>query len=258
MGHLVEALFSDTDLAEVHRNADALKEFVCGVNGFLGDFLFGQGRVNPEYVDAVFDEAGQSVPVQDMLHPAGRDDGEAFAVGDVIIGAQGVLDAVAGPAALAVAKRQDAVAAVGAAEHHLRPCRVIFRILKALARIHHQALQHRFAETVIQQRGILGEVLLDGVVHSVGATGGSLLLGDGECISGVEEGCNREQQRVHITDFVVGLGARDDASAVIFTACCSEGDYVHDGQRCLSLHFVGYEVPGVSVILGSCSDCLRE
>ena len=49
------------------------------------------------------DKAVQRALTQDMQHPAGRDDGQTLAVRDVIIGAQGMLDGVAGPAAVTVA-----------------------------------------------------------------------------------------------------------------------------------------------------------
>ena len=75
--------------------------------------------------------------IQNMLHPVGRNDGQALAVGDVIIGAQGMLNAVAGPAGRTAAKGVDPVAAIGAGQHHLSACIVILRVFQALPGIDH-------------------------------------------------------------------------------------------------------------------------
>ena len=193
MCHLVDTAVVNAYLAEVHGDVNALEELVGGVDGLLGNLLLGQRGVDAEDVDAVLHEAVQRLFIQDMAHPARRDDGQTLAVGDVVVGREGVLNGVAGPATVAVAKRQDAVAAVGAAEHHLGAGGVVLRIGQTLAGILHQASQHRLAEAVVQQRRISHEVLLHGVVHGIGTAGSGLLLRHGEGIDGVENRSNGEQ-----------------------------------------------------------------
>ena len=94
------------------------------------------------------------------------------------------------------------------------------------------------------------------MVHSIGNACSGLLLADGEGIDGVENRHGREQQRVHITNLVVGLGARDHTSAVVFRAGSCEGDDVDDRQGGLCFHLIGDQIPGVAVVLSSGCDSL--
>ena len=87
-----------------------------------------------------------------------------------------MLDAVAGPAGRAAAQGVNAVAAIGAGQHHLSACSVILRIFQTLPGIDHQALQSRLHEAVRQQGGILAEVLLHDVVHGIRAACRCLFL----------------------------------------------------------------------------------
>ena len=164
-----------------------------------------------------------------MAHPVRGDDGQPPAVGDVVVGAEGVLDAVAGPARRTVAERENAVAAIGAGQHHLGTGCVIFRVLQALAAVHHQTAQHRLAEAVVQQRSVLREVLFHHVVHRIGNACGGLFPADSEGVGRVEERYGRVEQPVTIADLVVGFGARDDPKGVVFAAGGRKGDDINDG-----------------------------
>ena len=104
VSHFVKATVINTYLTEVHGDVYTLEECVGGLDSFLRDFLLGQSCIDAEHVDAVFHKAVDGLFTEDMLHPTRRDDSQTFAVGDVVVGREGVLDAVAGPSAGAVAK----------------------------------------------------------------------------------------------------------------------------------------------------------
>ena len=216
--HLGDAALVDSQIAQVHGDADALEERVGGVDRAPGNLGCGQFRIDSEDVHAVFHESRQGALAQDLLHPARRDDGQAPAMGNVVIGAQGVLDRVAGPSGGAVAQRQDSVAAVGAGQHHLGARGVVVRVRQALAAVLHQAAEHGFAETVVQQGGVGGKVLLHHVVHGVRDAGCGLAARHGEGIDRIQDGDCREEVAVQVADLVVGFRARDHAAAVVFAA----------------------------------------
>ena len=192
-----------------------------------------------------------------MLHPAGRDDGKTLSVGDVIIAAQGVLYAVHRPAGCTVAKGHYVVARKGAHKHHLRPCSKVFRICQAGFSVDHQALETSLAEAVVHQRGVLAEVLFHNMVHCIGNAGPCLLGRDAEGIARIQERANREQQRVYVPYLVVGLGAGDDAAAVVLAAGGGQGKNVNNRQCLLCFYFVRYQVPGIAIVTSTCSYSLR-
>ena len=67
----------------------------------------------------------------------------------------------------------------------------------------------------------------------------------------------RIKQWIYITNLVIGLGARDDAAAVVFATCCRQGDDIDNGQCGLGFHLIGDEVPRVTGVTGTSSDGLR-
>ena len=142
VSHFVDPAVVDADLAEVHRDVDALEEFVCGVDGLPCDLLLRKSRVDAEDIDAVFDETVHGPFTEDMAHPARGDDGKSLAVGYVVIGAEGMFDAMTRPAGVAVAESQDSIASVGAGKHHFSSCGIVLRIFETLASVCHQAAQH--------------------------------------------------------------------------------------------------------------------
>ena len=95
------------------------------------------------------------------------------------------------------------------------------------------------------------------MVHRIGNASGSLFLADGEGVSRVKERGVGIEVRIQITDFVVGLGARNHTTWVIFATRGSEGDDVDDGKCRLSLYLIGNKVPRVAVVAGASCDGLR-
>ena len=122
-----------------------------------------------------------------MTHPAWRYDGQALAVGDVVVGAQGMLNSMHRPARFAVSKGIDAIAAEGAGEHHLGTGGIVLRILKTLPGIDHQALQAGLAESVIKQCRVFAEILFHDMVHGICTACSSLFLRYGERVAGVQK-----------------------------------------------------------------------
>ncbi len=167
-----------------------------------------------------------------------------------------MLYAVARPSRETVSEGKDAVASIGAVKHHLGPGCIVFRILKALAAISHQAAEHGFANTVVEKRAVSHEILLYGVVHGVGYACRRLLPAHRKGVSRVKEGGVRIEERIEITDFVVGLGTGDDAAAVVLASGRCEGQDVHDRKGGLGLHLVRNQVPRISVIASACRNCL--
>ena len=59
-----------------------------------------------------------------------------------------------------------------------------------------------------------------------------------------------------ICHFVVGLGARNHASGIVFAPCGGESHDVDDGNRIGNLDFSNDEVPGFALIFGTGGDRL--
>lgn len=99
LGHFGKAGVVDADLCEGGREAElffevfpqAFDAFLCDLDGVLA---FG-GDAHDAYGKA--GDAGGGGFVQDVGEEGGGEDGEAEAVGDVVVGGEFVLDAVAGP-----------------------------------------------------------------------------------------------------------------------------------------------------------------
>ena len=99
LSHFGKAGVVDADLCEGGREAELFLEvfpqafdaFLCDLNGVLA---FG-GDAHDAYGEA--GDAGGGGFVQDVGEEGGGEDGEAEAVGDVVVGGEFVLDAVAGP-----------------------------------------------------------------------------------------------------------------------------------------------------------------
>ena len=99
LGHFGKAGVVDADLCEGGREAElffevfpqAFDAFLCDLDGV---FAFG-GDAHDAYGEA--SDAGGGGFVQDVGEEGGGEDGEAEAVGDVVVGGEFVLDAVAGP-----------------------------------------------------------------------------------------------------------------------------------------------------------------
>ena len=155
----------------------------------------------------------------DMFHPPRRNNRQTLAVRNIVICTQGVLNTVTRPSALAVSECQNTVATIRTSEHHFRTRLVILRVLNTLASVRHKATQHRLAETVVEERGVLHEILLHGVVHRVRNTRRSLFPADRERICRIQERNGREQVPIHITDFVIRLRSGNNSAAVVLTSC---------------------------------------
>lgn len=99
LGHFGKAGVVDADLCEGGREAELFFEvFPQAFDAFLRDFdgvlAFG-GDAHDAYGEA--GDAGGGGFVQDVGEEGGGEDGKAEAVGDVVVGGEFVLDAVAGP-----------------------------------------------------------------------------------------------------------------------------------------------------------------
>ena len=231
----------------MHRHPQALEEGVGGVDGFIGNLHSRQRRVDAEDVHAVLDKARERAFVQDVPHPAGRDDGQALAVGDVVVAGEGVLDAVHRPAGTAVALGHDVVARQGAHEHHLGPGGVVLGVVDTGFSIDHQALDAGLAEAVVHEGGVFHEVLFQDVVDGIGHTGRRLVLGDAEGVARVQEGYFGVHEVRGVAQLVVGLGAGNDGAGIVLAARGRQGEDIHDGKGLQSRRLAGDEIPRIPV-----------
>ena len=251
MSHFRDALRPDAHFLQVHRDAHALKEGVGFFDGLFRNFLRRKMGVDAEDVDAVLDKARERPGAQDVLHPAGRDNGQAHAVGDVIVAAEGVLDAVHRPTGFTVSQAHDVVARQGAHEHHFCARPVVLGVFQAGFSVHHQALEAGLAEAVVHEGGVFAEVLLQDVVHGVRHACRRLVFGDAEGVTRVQERYFGKHERREVAQLVIGFRAGDDAAAIIFAAGSRQGENVHDGKGFHGRGFAGDEIPGIPVKAGA-------
>ena len=154
--------------------------------------------------------------LEDVAHPARSDDGQTHAVGDVVMAGEGVLDGMHGPSAVGVAQRVDAVATQRGGVEDLRTGIVVLGLLKHGFHVLHQRLHGTLHEGIVHHDMLAAEVLLHDVVDAVGHTGEGLHDRQREGVGGVDERYGGEYVWREIRQFVVGLGARDDTSRVVF------------------------------------------
>ena len=123
---------------------------------------------------------------QYIAHPSWHDNGQSHTMRSIIVGIQDFLNTVTRPAAVRIAQRQNVVAAIGTAEHHLGTSGIVFGVSQAFGAVHHQTSQHRLTKAVVEQSGLVSEVLLHHMDHGIGTACGCLQLGYGEGIYRIE------------------------------------------------------------------------
>ncbi len=114
--------------------------------------------------------------VQNVLHPARCDNCKTFAVSDVIIRAESVLNSVARPTGGTVANGKNLIAGKRAVNHKLTSCIIVFRLFKGNFGVFNKAFDCAFTHSVRQKRMLLAEILLNNMVNCICGTGSRLFF----------------------------------------------------------------------------------
>ena len=95
------------------------------------------------------------------------------------------------------------------------------------------------------------------MVDGVCASGCGLLLRHRKGIGRIEDGGLREKMRIHVTDLIVGLGSRDNASTIVLTAGRGQRQDIYHRQCVLCEHLTADQIPRLTLVLRTRSDRLR-
>lgn len=254
--HFGKAGVVDADLCEGGREAELFLEvFPQAFDAFLRDFegVLAFGGDAHDVCGEVGDAGGGGF-VQDVGEEGGREDGKAEAVGDVVVGGEFVLDAVAGPGD-GVAAVDEVVDGPGGGPEEICTGVFIGRVCHGDGGVFHDGAHHGFH---VGFGGGEGFFFLEVDFHDVGedvcGAAGGLVGGDGVGVFGAEEGDGGAEGLGGPAVFFFGLGVGDDGAGIHFGAGRGDGGDGDEGEGGIDLGAVLDEVPWVGVVGGAACD----
>lgn len=256
LGHFGKAGVVDADLCESGREAELFLEvFPQAFDAFLRDLdgvlAFG-GDAHDAYGEA--GDAGGGGFVQDVGEEGGGEDGEAEAVGDVVVGGEFVLDAVAGPGD-GMAAVDEVVDGPGGGPEEVRAGVFIGGVGHGDGGVFHDGAHHGFHVGFGGGEGLFFlEVDFHDVGEDVGGAAGGLIGGDGVGVFGAEEGDGGAEGLGGPAVFFFGLGVGDDGAGIHFGAGRGDGGDGDEGEGGVDGGAASDEVPGVGVVGGAACD----
>ena len=256
LGHFGKAGVVDADLCEGGREAElffevfpqAFDAFLCDLDGVLAF----RGDAHDAYGEA--GDAGGGGFVQDVGEEGGGEDGETEAVGDVVVGGEFVLDAVAGPGD-GMAAVDEVVDGPGGGPEEVCTGVFIGGVGHGDGGVFHDGAHHGFHVGFGGGEGLFFlEVDFHDVGEDVGGAAGGLIGGDGIGVFGAEEGDGGAEGLGGPAVFFFGLGVGDDGAGIHFGAGRSDGGDGDEGEGGIDGGVASDEVPGVGVVGGAASD----
>jgi len=183
-----------------------------------------------------------------MLDPGGEDDGKAGAVGDVVVGAELVLDDVAGPV-LGSAGAEQSVVGDARGVHHFGPGVIVLALSRQLAPVQDDGAQSGLREPVDEVgAGGLGEIALHDMGHDVADAVADLGMRQGETELGIEDAEDRTEQGRGGGIFPGGFFVGDHRIRAALAARGGNGQDGPEGHRLLAAGFAGVEIPDLALV----------
>ena len=254
--HFGKAGVVDVDLCEGGREAELFLEvFPQAFDAFLRDFdgVFAFGGDAHDVCGEACD-AGSGGFVQDVGEEGGGEDGEAETVGDVVVGGEFVLDAVAGPGD-GMAAIDEVVDGPGGGPEEVCAGGFIGGVSHGDGGVFHDGAHHGFHVGFGGGEGFFFlEVDFHDVGEDVGGAAGGLVGGDGVGVFGTEEGDGGAEGLGGPAVFFFGLGVGDDGAGIHFGAGRGDGGDGDEGEGGIDLGAVLDEIPWVGVVGGAACD----